>query len=181
MTQLENHDPDKTFATTEGGARIDATVTEVETALRALALTGNRAKEASELLIESGVPVKPERLKKWRDKQFKHLFWKIRKELSPQIAEDLAGRAFETAIQADEAKRVYLQKAVEKVDRVNPTHLAKNYAALAQGAAQDIERAQVLRHEPNEIIENRDVASMLKELESLGVGKVIDVEAEEIE
>ena len=116
----------------------------------------------------------------WRNESFPRRYNQFRAELGQDISEDVAGRALERAIEADEAAHVYLQAAVDNIDKVSPTHLAKNAAALLQGAGQSVQTAQLLRDRPTVIVETRSLGELVGTLEKLGVAErdenVIDVE-----
>ena len=159
------------MAVTERGQRIGYTEQEVAHAMRLLVLNGGRPKQAAEQLVAQGVNVTSDQIRKWRDRSFKRLYWQVRRELARDVGEEIAGRAFERAIEADEAERRYIEEAVERVDEVPPTHLAKNALALAQAKAANIEKAQLLRDRPTEIKETRSVGDLIATLERLKVVK----------
>jgi len=87
----------------------------------------------------------------------------------------VAGRALERALQADDAQKLYIEKAVENVGEVNPDHLAKNALALANVMSQNVEKAQLLRDRPTEIRELKAADELVEELVRLGVAEKTDV------
>lgn len=166
------------WAVTERGRRLQYTEEEVENALKIVVLNGGSHLKAASFLREEGIDLKATTLAKWRDRSFPRLYLRLRKELSREIGEDIAGRALERALQADNAEALYLQAAAEKVDQVDPNHLAKNAFALANAKGHNIEKAQLLRHEPTEIVETRDIGDLVGVLERL---KVIEQEPKQVE
>lgn len=156
-------------AVSERGPMISYTEAEVDGALRLLAMTGGSPQKAVELLAAEGVSVDKETIRRWRDVSFPRRYLQIRQDLGRHISEEVAGRALERALQADEAQALYIEAAVENLNRVPPAHLAKSALALAQAKASDIEKAQTLRGLPNEIVETRDPAELVAILERLGV------------
>lgn len=157
------------WAVTENGQRLQFSEREVEIVLKALALNGGRHVPTSEFVNEQGIAISQTSVKAWRDKQFPRLYLRLRRELSRDIGEDIAGKAMERALQADAAEQLYIEAASNKVDQVEPNHLAKNALALANAKSQNIEKAQLLRHEPTEIVETRDIGDLVGVLERLGV------------
>lgn len=174
----EQLSPAVTRAMTERNGVVSFSEQEVKTALLRLAANFGRSKPASEQLAEEGIDVSADVLKKWRTRSFPRLYLRCQGEMSKELGEGTAANLSEVANEAIEATSLYVAKSVEKADKVPAEHLAKNAQALATVAEKAIERVHVLRHEPNEIIETRDVGEMFKELERLGVAKKVDVEAE---
>jgi hypothetical protein len=170
------------WAVTERGRRIESTQVEVDTALKLLALNGDKPKLACEQLAEEGIDLKPEALRMWRDRSFPRRYIQLRQELAKDVGEDIAGRAMEGAMQALEAQSKYIEAAVDKLDRVPPAHLANNVAALAQAVGVLVEKAQLLRDRPTEITEVRSIDENLAVLERYGVIKRQDtIDAEVLE
>lgn len=172
------------LAVSERGRTLTHTEAEVDAALKLLVLNAHNHKLTAEQLKEQGMTVRRETLKAWRELQFPRRYHQIRAELSKDVSEEIAGNAFETAMAADAAAKLYLEEAVAKLPKVPPEHLAKNFQAIVSGYNQLIEKAQTLRGEPNHIEAAIDVSDSIRELERLGVAKpvqVIDAEAVEIE
>lgn len=180
IAKTDDIDP---IARNERGNLVKHTESEVTTALKLLVINGNNAKLTAEMLAEEGLKVERETLASWRDKQFPRRYHQIRSELAPTISEEIAGRAFERAMQADEAAQLYLEEAVARLKDVPPEHLAKNFQAIIAGYGQLIEKAQTLRGEPNQIEAVIDISDSIQTLERLEVLKraeAIDVEAQEL-
>jgi hypothetical protein len=179
LTSIVSNSPASPFAETERGKVLQKTEAEVKAALQTLVLNGGQAKLTAKQLKEQGMPIKEATLRHWKSQSFPRLYMQIRKDLSAEVGEEIAGRALERALEADQAEQIYIEKAVEKADEVEPNFLAKNALALAQAKGQNIERAQTLRHEPSQIIEV-DVHGSIETLERLGVvEKAIDAEVVE--
>jgi hypothetical protein len=98
-----------------------------------------------------------------------------------EVAEKIAGSALERAMEADEAEALYIAKAVERVDEVDPNHLAKNALALSNAKGSNIEKAQLLKNMPTSITKV-DLGESIGVLERLGVvekDETIDAEVVE--
>ncbi len=160
------------MARTESGRKIRHTEEEVLKALRLLAENGGRQKPTVAQLAEEGINVGREQLRKWRDQSFPRLYIKAQGELGQRLGEGIAGSAMERAMEADQAEAQYIAKAVEKIDEVDPNHLAKNALALANAKGQNIEKAQLLRSMPSQIVKV-DLSESIALLERLGVAEVV--------
>lgn len=172
---------DSRWAVSENGRRTRYTEREVENALKIVVFYGGQASAAAAFLAEEGVSIDAKTLSHWRDRAFPRLYLRLRRELSREVGEEIAGRAMERALQADNAEKLYIEAAANKVNHVEPNHLAKNVLALANAKGQNIEKAQLLRHEPTQIIETRDLGDLVGVLERLKVvEKPVAVEAEEV-
>jgi hypothetical protein len=174
-------------AKTEQGTTVRSSEDEVNLALRLLILNGGRYTLTAEQLAEDGIEINRESLKRWRNISFPRRYFELRKGLGRDVGEEIAGRAFERALQADEAEQRYIAEAVAKIDRVHPDALARNALALAQAKGINVEKSQLLRDRPTEIKETRGVEELVKALERLGVAKKVDaidvevVEEEDVE
>lgn len=169
-------------AVSERGGVTQYAEDEVNAALTLLATNGGQPTITAEQLKEEGIKVSRRLLTSWREKQFPRRYHEIRQGLGKAISEDLADRATETALEANQATRQYIQQAVSRIDEVDANHLAKNAQSLAMVASQNIEKAELLRGKPTEI-KKIDLEDALSVLESLGVAErhqVIDGTAEEI-
>ncbi len=164
-----------TQAVTERGATLRHTEAEVDLALRLLALSGGELTQTSKQLKAEGISITRQSLRKWRDVCFPRRYHMVRQELGRDVGEEMAGRAMERALQADEAQSRYIEEAIKKLDQVEPEHLAKkNALALAQAMGISVEKAQLLRDRPTEIKEVRSVDENIAILERLGVLKRTD-------
>ena len=165
------------YAITERGKKITHTQEEVDHALTLLAEAGGSQTLAAAQLKEEGFKtINSDKLRKWRDNCFPHRYLQLRRDASPQISEKIAGSLLERALEANEVEQEYLRVALEKVDQVPTEHLAKNVLALANAKSHSIEKAQLLRHEPTEIVETRSVDELTEVLTRAGVAEVIDAE-----
>jgi hypothetical protein len=170
---------------TERGRTIRHSQDEVDLALSLLATNGGSYKPTVEALEEEGITDIPrEKLRNWRDNAFPRRYTQLRRELGRDVGENVAGRALERAMQADEATQAYVEEALAKVGSVSPAHLAKNAASLADVMSKNVQISQLLRDRPTEIKEVRTVDVLVKNLEQLGVVKkepaiTVEVESEE--
>ena len=175
------------YAINEHGVQIRHSEREVDLALEVLIVCGGVQKRAAKILQEdAGLKVNRDTLRDWTKRQFPRRFAELRHKLAPDVAEDIAGRAFERARAADEAEQAYIKEALAKVDEVDPNHLAKNAKALSDAKAQNVGIAQLLRDRPTVISKDRTVGDLLGTLERLKVLQVdrpeaIEGTAEEIE
>lgn len=173
------------WAISERGRQIRRSENEVDTILRLLALNGGKTTITEEMLLSENIHLNRNTLRTWRDESFPRRYAQIRNELGQEITDETAGRLYERALEADAATQAYIDAAVEKIDHVSPTHLAKNAAALAQATSQTVQTAELLRGRPTSRLEVRSVDDMVNTLERLGVAKrdndVIDVEVVEEE
>jgi hypothetical protein len=167
------------WAITERGRPVQYTEKEVDNVLRLLAANGGKTTRTSKQLEVEGINITHDTLDHWRDHAFPHRYMQIRTEFQREISEDLAGNLVERALEADAATQTYIQKAIDKVDQVDPDHLAKNALALANAAGSSVDRAQLLRNMPTEIVKV-DLSESIATLERLKVveaqGEVIDAE-----
>jgi hypothetical protein len=158
------------LAETEKGSVLDQfTFADVELALKVSILRGGNLGETARLLAEEGIVVTHSQLRYWRDTAFAGRYIELRSELAPQISEEVASRAMERAIQADDAEALYIAKAHEKVDEVSPDKLAANALALAKAKSENITKAQLLRDRPTEIRGSTDTSELLEVLRRNGV------------
>jgi hypothetical protein len=170
------------WAVSERGRVTRHSEAEVDLALKLMVLNGGRTMITEEQLASENVRVHRNTLKTWRDHSFPRKYAQIRHELGREVTEEIAGRALERAMQYDDAEKRYIKAALEKIDQVDPTHLAKNAGALANAKSASITAAQLLRDRPTEIVEHRSVDDLVSTLERLGVAKkdeAITVEVEE--
>ena len=168
--ELANERPDHELAITERGTRLDKyTEGEVNLALRTLILSGGDVKGTVGALAEEGIVIKHDALRYWRDVAFSARYYKLREELAQTVGEEVAGRAMERALQADEAESRFIEKAVEKIEDVSPDRLASAARDLSGVKASNIEKAQLLRNKPTEIRETRDTGEILDQLRRLGI------------
>lgn len=175
---------DQRVAVSERGVRLHHSDAQVDLALRLLVLNGGRVEPTVKMLKEEGLSLTRATLQGWRTKQFPRRYWQIRQELGKDMSEEVAGRALERALQADEAAQAYVEKAVERLPEVPAEHLAKNALSLTQAMSVSVEKAQLLRERPTEIVETRSVSELFADLERLGVIKdneAIDAEVVEEE
>jgi hypothetical protein len=171
---VDHPDPDRVRAVTERGTQLVQTEAEVDLALRLLVLNGGKYKPTVEQLEAEGIAISRDSLRNWRDTAFPRRYYEIRRDLGRDVGEEVAGRAFERALEADAATAEYIEEAVAKKGKVPAEHLAKNALALSQVVSNSVDKAQLLRDRPTEIKEVRTVEAMVDDLERLGVAKKDD-------
>lgn len=153
------------LAETEKGRVLDDfTFADVELALKVLILRGGGLAETVKLLAEEGIVISRDALRYWRDHAFASRYIELRSELAPQLSEEVAARALERAIQADDAEALYIAAAAEKIDDVSPDKLAASVLALAKAKGENITKAQLLRDRPTEIRGSSDTSELLEVL-----------------
>jgi hypothetical protein len=158
------------LAETENGKVLEAyTFADVEIAFKVLILNGGNVKKTLEILADEGLSVERITLRDWRERMFPQRYRELRYELGAVVSEEMAGRAMERAMQADDAEDQYLAMAIEKLDEVSPDKLAPGVLALSKAKAENISKAQLLRERPTEIREVRDTAELLDVLRRAGV------------
>jgi hypothetical protein len=150
---------------------------DIATGLRALALYGGNAAKASRALLSDGRPIPEKTLCSWRDGkyavQYEELVYELRQSIGQKVSDD----AMEVAVQASEVETALIAATQANLHDIPAKDLAKAALNMAQLKKTNIEAARLLRNEPTQITETRNVYESLEELKSLGV---IDVEAEEI-
>jgi hypothetical protein len=156
-------------AVTESGRTIhEHSEKDVTDALNFLVLTAS-PRRAANLMRDLGHPVSERALKNWRDHSFRTRYYNIRRELAQEIGEELAGKAFERALQADEVQATMIERLGSEVAEIDAKDLPKGIQALANAKSSDIEKAQLLRDKPTSIEEKRSVTELFAELKSLNV------------
>lgn len=167
-------------ATTERGGKLQYTEAEVELGLRLMILNGGNATLTAKMLKEQGIRASKASLLKWRSTLFPRLYRKLMTEMGREVGEEIAGRAYERAIQADKAEEAYLAKAEEKLDEVPAKDLAKSVQALAMAKEKNVSVGRLLKEQPTSI-EKVDINASIATLERLKVvqpaEEVIDAEA----
>lgn len=179
MSTLPDKPPRNTTETENGGV-VRKNPEEVDLCLKVLILNGGDAKNTALQLKAEGVSVDREQLRKWRDVKFPRRYAQLRRDLGRDVSEEVAGRALERALELNDAEQAYIEAARERIDDVEPNHLAKNAYALSNAKKQNVENAQLLRNQPTSIV-RVDIEDAMKTLERLGVAQSIEGEAEEIE
>lgn len=172
--------PTKPLAISENGRQIFHHDDEVNLALKLIVLSNNRLSDVQEQLAEQGLTIHRNTLREWRERQFPRRYAQIRKDLGREINEEVAGRALERALEADDAERKYIQEAVARIGEVDANHLAKNALSLATAKATNVEKAQLLRGLPTER-KQVDVEEAISTLERFGVAKRVESESEVID
>jgi len=178
MSDIQRRKPVE-WAVSERGREIRHSVQEVDLALKLMALNGGKTMVTETMLLAENIRVHRNTLRVWRDETFPRRYAQIRAEMGQEVTEEVAGRALERALEADDATHAYIKEAKAKVGQVSPAHLAKNAQALANAESQLVQTAQLLRDRPTSITEDRSLGDLVGTLVKLGVAEadgVIDGE-----
>lgn len=160
---------DSAPAVTEPGAVLhEHSEKNVNDALAFLVLTAS-PRRASKIMEDLGHPVSERTLKHWRDHSFRTRYYNIRREMAADIGEEIAGRAFERALEADEVQATMIERLGDTVAEIDAKDLPRGIQALANVKASEIEKAQLLRDKPTEIVEQRSISELFVELKAAGV------------
>ena len=151
---------------------------DVATGLRALALYGGNAQKAAKALLAEGRPIPAKTLTQWRNGKHAVEYEDIVHELRQAIGQKVSDEAMEVAAAASEVEAELIAETKAQLHDIPAKDLAKAALNMSQIKRTNIESARLLRNEPTQITETRNVDESIEELRSLGV---IDVEAEEIE
>jgi hypothetical protein len=92
------------------------------------------------------------------------------------VGEEVAGRAMEQALQEDEAERLFVERALDRLDEIPTRDLAASARNMAQAKALNVTKAQLLRDRPTEIKETRSVPELLAVLKDAGVLRVSEAD-----
>lgn len=144
---------------------------EREIALRLLATNGGNIQRTSQQLAHTGRAVDETALKHWRDVQHARRYAELCVEVAHDVAANTAGEAMEIAADASKAEREYIAAAQRKIDEVPARDLAKAAQALASAKMTNVQSARLLREQPTQIQETRDIATLVGILQREGVLK----------
>lgn len=151
---------------------------DVATGLRALALYGGNAQKASKALTAEGRPIPAKTLTNWRNGKYAVQYEDLVHDMRQAIGQKVSDDAMEVAAAASEVEAKLIAETQAQLHDIPAKDLAKAALNMSQIKRTNIESARLLRNEPTQITETRNVDESLEELRALGV---IDVEAEEIE
>lgn len=154
----------------------DWTELDVATGLRVLALYGGNASKASRALIAEGRPIPESTLLSWRNEKYAVQYEDLVYEMRQSIGQKVSDESMEIAAKATEVESALIAATQANLHDIPAKDLAKAALNMAQIKRTNIESARLLRNEPTQITEVRNVDESLEELKSLGV---IDVEAVE--
>ena len=149
---------------------------DIERGLTMLALCGGNWRRAGERLREQGFDIPPKTLESWKRQTHTQRYEETRARLLPRIQEKIAAEAEDLAIAYAETER----QALEAFDlsSLSPKDAAGAIRNLATAKAINVDKAQLMRGNPTQIVEKRDAGEILSKLKSR-IGSV-DVESEEI-
>ena len=172
------------FAVTERGKKITHTNGEVRRALELNALCGGQSKRAAEMLADEGYDIGYDKLRSWVKQQFEYEYIRVRKEVAQSFAgEKVAGDAMEIAEMYGDAERQLVDKLIDKLDQIPADKIGPTIQNLAMSKDRNVIVSQLLRGQPTEIVEERDVSEIFRELKNLRVSVPadLDLDAEEVD
>ena len=154
---------------------------DVECVATALVLAPS-LEDAVEVLAEQGKTVTVDTLRVWRDRDpiISERYQKRRVELAPQLETRFANDLLDNARRAVLVTSLAIEKTRELLiagEVRDPSRVARD---LAQVTAQSIDKRHAIQGKPSQIVEQRDVAEIVRALASMGVLRVDEaVEAAE--
>jgi hypothetical protein len=152
----------------------------IERALLETALCGGNARKASRNLAAFGVPIPHERISAWRRGRYANRYSEICSAESAALRERIAAGALDLStriqeVEGDAVDRVASQLA--EANAVEASIILKNLSTSKQIA---LNQEGLIRGRATEIVEHRGIEQLTGDLVKLGVGTVIDSDAEEI-
>lgn len=142
---------------------------DVEVALRVLALCGGDARRAHSLLLGRGYEIPRRTLSSWKTDTYAQRYHQVLTETQQEIGSHAADRAMEIAGKANAVEELLVEETELKVHEIEPKDLARSAQAMTQVKAENVRTARLLREQPTSIVEARDPAETIKELQALGI------------
>lgn len=152
--------------------------TDIELALRTMALTGGSPTKTAALMEQEGRPIPATTLTTWRDTTHAVRYENIVDQVRGEISKRVANRAMHIAGEAAQVEAGLVERAGDTIRELDAKDLTKAALNMAQLKKQNVETARVLREQPTQIVATQDVGDALARLQALGV---LNVEAQEIE
>jgi hypothetical protein len=159
-------------ATTERGTDLRKfTDVDVELSLRLLALNGGAISETVAQLAQPphNTHVDAATLRRWRKTLFPNRYLKIQNEFRKELGESLSNQLIENATQSAELTTTIIAELDGKVNDLEAKDLSRVAKDLADVSAKSVDKAMVLRGQPNAITEERNPELIVRELQRLGV------------
>jgi hypothetical protein len=164
---------------TAGKAVRRYTPAEVEEALLELALCGGNSGEAHRRLSARGLDVSEPRLRAWRRYDHAERYVQLCNQHAKQVEQTIVAKARENARKAADVISQAIDKAAEQVES-GKVDAAKTALSLATAQGIQIDKALVLEGRPTVITERRDAEDILRSLNEMVPGLVIDSTATEL-
>ncbi len=143
---------------------------DVQKALTAMVMY-ERLDEAADYLLQEGITTTVEKLEVWRDRMYAERYEKRREELAPILEARLASGLLDNAGLAADVTRLAITKTRDLLEEgrvADPSRVARD---LSQVATQAVDKRLALQGRPTKIVENRDIADIVRALEGMGVVK----------
>lgn len=137
--------------------------------------------EACDYLLQEGITTTVEKLEVWRDRMYADRLQARREELAPLLEARLASDLLDNASLAADVTQLAIKKTRQMLEDgkvSDPSRVARD---LSQVATQSVDKRLALQGRPTKIVENRDVADIVRALEGLGVAKTVTVDSTAIE
>jgi len=153
-----------------------------ERALQLMALLGNAAEVSRQLADDKGDPVGiPETtLRHWKNTSHRDRFLEIRADVLPQIQKTIAAQLEDDVIADSAVIEKLRDEMLLKIGDMKAGEIASAYRNLGVKRAVDIDKSQLLRGNPTEIVQTQNADELIGALARIAPGMVIDSTADDI-
>lgn len=157
---------------------------EIDLALSAVVSCGGNFTAAHKLLISKDIKVHYETLRTWVQRDYPERYWELREKFAETMEKRMIAEYRDTAIQANEAARLAITKAQERLEAGEDENPAKSAQALSVAGDRSMRAMLSLSGRPSVIHETRNVQEIVRGLVAAGVaelasGEVIEGEVED--
>jgi hypothetical protein len=161
--------------------RRDYSEEEIERGLVEMVLAGGNYRKAASQLAARGFDMPPDTLWAWKRSTHRERYLETRARLLPRIQEQIAEEAEDLAHDYAEVERSTLLAFASKADTLEAKDAAGAVRNLATAKAINIDKAQLLRGQPTQIVERRSGEEILEQLRRrVRREAAVDSSAEEI-
>lgn len=160
------------------GAAIQKTYTpeQVERALQQLALTGS-APATSDILASTEtdpLEIPAGTLRHWRAVSHRDRFEQIRRDHTTKIEQTVASRLEDTILAELDLGDELLEQITADIDKLKPGEKAALYKVLTVSRAVNVDKRQLLRDRPTQIVQYQDATEILDSLALSAPGVVVE-------
>lgn len=148
---------------------------EIERGLLTIALVAGNTRRAARELKAQGHPVPRTTLSSWQDIHADRLA-ELRRDVVPQIQARMAQQSEDLAERQVEAQHKAIDRFLIKVAELGPRDAASAVRDMAVSRAVNIDKAQLLRGQPTEIVQH-DVQADIRALVAGGVAEIVGNES----
>jgi hypothetical protein len=148
---------------------------EIDAAITMLVLCNGNAEEASRRLKEAGHSLSQDSIRRLPSLHLE-LYQQRRRELAPQIEEQLAAELLDNAAEASRATKQAIAKTVQGLENDTVEDTARAARELSQVMTQAIDKRLAIQGRPTQITEVRDVAEILRALSEKGIVTIIEAD-----